>query len=64
MLTKTIAELSTEFTTLAVQLVTAQSENAYLKQSVHCSANSGAPDDQGHRLANVAASSDQNPLRD
>ena len=64
LLTKTVAELSTQVTTLAVKLAAAQSENACLKRSGHHSANAGAPSDHGHILTNVDAPDDHNLPRD
>ena len=60
LLTKTIAKLSSQVTTLIAKLKLAQSYNARLKISRHCL----SPDDHGHRSANAGAPSDQNPLRD
>ena len=60
LLTKTIAEISTQVFTLTKNLATAQSDNARLKIYEH----SSARDDHGHRLANVQVPSDKNPLRD
>ena len=58
--TKTIAELSTQFTALTAKLATAQSDNACLKISGYRSAQAN----HGHRMDNVQAPSDQNPLHD
>ena len=60
MLTKTIAEISTQVSTLTAKLVTAQSENACLKRFGHPS----SPADHEHCLDNVQTPSDKNPLRD
>ena len=60
LLTKTIADLSTQVSNLTANLETAQSEKSRLKISVHCL----APANHGHRLANLQSPSDQNLLRD
>ena len=60
MLTKTIAELSTQVSTLTAKLATAQSDNACLKISGYRSAQAN----HGHRMDNVQAPSDQNPPHD
>ena len=64
LLTKKIAELTTQVTTLNAKLVTAQSENAHLNIPGHHFANTGAPANHEHRSVNVGAPSDQNTLRD
>ena len=64
LLTKTVTELSTQFTTLTTKLLTTHSENTCLKIAGHSLANEGAPDNGGHCLANVGTPSDQNPLRE
>ena len=64
LLTKTIAELLTQVTTLTANLAMAQSENACLKRPVHCLSNAGAPADRGHSLANVGTPANHNPPRD
>ena len=63
MLTKTIAELSTQVTTLTAKLATAKAENACLKRSRNFSANAGDPDNQVYRSVTVGPPSDQNLLR-
>ena len=60
LLTKTIADLSSQVTNLTTKLATAQSENACLKRSGHHL----DQDNHGYRSANVGAPSDHNPLRD
>ena len=60
LLTKTITELSTQVTTLTAKLAAPQSENARIKISRYCSANAGAPSNNGHCLANVGAPADHN----
>ena len=64
LLTKKVAELSIQGTTLTPKLETAQPENDRLKISGHRSADSGDPADHGHRSANRSAPSDHNPPRD
>ena len=60
LMTKTIAEISTQVYTLTMKLPTAQSDNARLKISGH----SLAPADHSQRSANVQAPSHEIPLRD
>ena len=46
LLTKTIAEFTTQVTSITAKLLTAQSENARLNKSGHCLTNRCAPDDR------------------
>ena len=60
MLTKIIAELSTQFSNLTAKLGKAQSDNTRLEKLGH----SSSPSEHENRLSNNQAASDQNPLRD
>ena len=62
LLTKTIAELSTQVTTLTANLATSQSDSDRLKRSGHRFSNAGAPANHINYSGNVGALSDQSPL--